>query len=600
MKIALIQSNPTVGALKAIRNSMLTHIRIAIEEGMDVVVFPELATTGYPPRDLLYKPGFLREQYRTVEEIRDSVVGTNLTAIFGFIGTNDELIGRPIYNCAGIANSNGFHDRVKTLLPNDDVFDEYRYFQPGRFVDDNFPLFDIAGKTCGVVICEEMWNNLAREKRPLYPHDPVKYYAKRGASVVFSINASPFWLLQDGSSQISVAQKRLRMVTAHCEDNRIMMPCAFQVGGNDEIVFDGNSMIVGGRGRLYAAGASFKEDVVKLNTDGPLVPLSDDHFDRNECDQITEAAVMGLHDYAKKQGIQRLLINMSGGIDSAYAGYIAKRTGLPMLAFSQPSEFSAAETQTDAKRVCESLGIPMDEIPISFLHETFRQTLDDSIVRMCDRNGEEFMETMGLPFHKKGDINLCPVPFQSTGVADENLQPRIRGTVIMAWANLLNALVVGTGNRSEMAVGYCTLYGDMASGLNVLKDIPKTKVFACCRRINELAGKEVIPVSIIDRPPSAELRADQKDTDSLPPYEILDEIEWRYTSDRMDVDDIIAALGEQHRAAVLRVCSLIDNAEYKRRQSPLGIKTQERDLARGRQVPVVQGWTRQWREEMSK
>ncbi len=485
----------------------------------------------------------------------------------------------------------------KTCLPDYDVFDEYRYFEPGPNTAGNFKVFMVGSEPCALLICEEVWNDLNSPEtnpRPFYHEDPVKLATNVGAKTIFAINASPY--------RMGVEAVRRKMLRKHCTDNMIRMVYVNQVGGNDEVVFDGNSFAMDDNGHLCMQAPCAKSGTYTaiFGNEGPVIEEPVDDL----CGTLNKLRPLALRDYCEKQGMTKLLVSVSGGIDSALALWDAVQAvgAENVLAFSQPSEFSSEGSKTDAFKLCETLDVKIDTIPIAQLHHNFRDAINKSINRMCHEYGEkEMAKFLGIDPKK-------PIDFR--GVADENLQPRIRGIMIMAWANMVNGLVVSTGNKSEMAVGYCTLYGDMCGGFNVLKDCPKIQVIDCCKDINKKAGKEIIPWGTIEKPPSAELKPNQKDTDSLPPYSVLDEIVRRYCDESEDVGTILAEMCKEYKttqsvpkeielkAMILKTCAMIDRAEYKRRQGPLGVKLTKSDLSRGRQVPVVQGWTNLWNKQI--
>ena len=607
MKILCIQHNPIVGDMTGIRADMLAQVKQAALLRADMIVFPELSTIGYSPRDLLLRESVIEENEGTIERIKELTIHCPaLTVVIGCCSKTRSYGCRPLYNSAiAIKNGNEIATHHKTLLPNEDVFDEDRYFERGGFTESNFPIIEVAGQKVCMLICEEFWNN-KNQPDSRYHTDPVAYATGIGAKLIVGIHASPF--------RLGVVKKRLEMMRQHCVDNKVKIVNCYQVGANDEIVFDGSSFAMNEEGKVTAWCGSFTEAIMTVHTDTSKT-FDDEVVDMDQRDAALAAIILATKNYVGKQGIiGPLLINVSGGIDSALAAYIAACAvgANNVLAFSQPSEFSSEGSKQDAFELCRILGIRYDTIPIAALHSLVRSTINDSIERMRNRNGIDFLSQW---------IKNPAVQVENSGVTDENIQPRIRGMLVMVWANLLNGLVISTGNKSEMAVGFTTLYGDMAGGLNVLKDVPKTLVFRLCERINEKAGKEIIPWNTIRKPPSAELRPGQEDIQSLPPYPILDEIIRRYADEFQDVNQIIEEMMEQEKhwcsvagfyAAnapagfwrqnltdyVVKACSLIDGAEFKRRQAPLGPKITSKDLARGRQVPVVQGWTREWKKSI--
>ncbi len=579
LRVALAQVNVTVGDLPGNQAKILNYMRRAADAGAHIVCFPELALTGYPPEDLLLKPGFVSANQAALQElVAASSELPGLTSVIGFVDRVHD-----IYNAAAIIHEGQligvYH---KHYLPNYGVFDENRYFQAGR----KAPLFLINGVHVGVNICEDIW----------YPTGPISMQSHAGAEVILNINSSPFYTEKD--------LFRAEMLATRAADNGVIVAYLNLVGGQDEIVLDGGSMVFDAQGELIARARRFEEDllVVDLDTasvfrsrlhdprrrkerlqlnaeDVPLYVISSQPRQTPAMTQSQEqpllgapqrieptmsrlaetyaALVLGTRDYVHKTGFKKALIALSGGIDSSLVAAIAVDAlgAKNVLGISMPSGYSSEGSKTDARELAENLGIQFLTIPIE---ESFRTALQALIPAI----GED-----------------------DPGLAGENLQARIRGNLLMSISNKLGPIVLTTGNKSEMAVGYCTLYGDMAGGYAVIKDVFKTMVYELCVYRNTLGPKAVIPQAVIDKPPSAELRPGQKDTDSLPPYDVLDPILRAYVEQDRSIDEIIA-MGYD-AATVQRVTRLVDLSEYKRRQAPPGVKITTRAFGRDRRLPIT-------------
>jgi NAD+ synthase (glutamine-hydrolysing) len=565
-RVSLAQINPTVGDIEGNVRRVIEGIASARALGADLVAFPELSVTGYPPEDLLFKSAFIESNLAGVRAITEAARG--LTAVVGFVDRQQD-----IYNAAAIIHDGAlagvYH---KQFLPNYGVFDENRYFQAGR----EAPVFT-AGQTCfGVNICEDIW----------YPTGPTTRQALAGAELIVTINGSPF--------HAGKAQFRERMVATRAADDLVCLAFVNMVGGQDELVFDGASVIVNERGEVVARGRQFREELVTadLDLDAVFRARLQDSRRRKESreqesapprialaplprtrrpaaiapavapplervDEVLQALVTGTRDYVRKNGFTRVVIGLSGGIDSSLVAAIAvEALGRANVAgVTMPSPYSSRGTRDDAQRLARNLGIEFLRLPITPVFTAFKRTLAE-------------------PF--KG---------LKEDVTEENIQARIRGTLLMALSNKFGWLVLTTGNKSEIAVGYSTLYGDMAGGFAVIKDVPKTLVYALSRHVNARAGKPIIPESVLERAPSAELRPGQKDQDSLPPYPELDAILEAHVEDSADVQDIIARGFDPD--TVRRVVRMIDTAEYKRRQGPIGVKITPRAFGRDWRLPIV-------------
>lgn len=544
MRVYIGQINTTVGAIDA--NAAL--IRQAYEEGVragaGVVMVPELAVTGYPTRDLLDRPYFIARAL----EIRDSLAAmTGETAlIFGCPVPNTHWCGKPLHNAAIVAqNGRILLEQKKMLLPTYDVFDELRYFEPGTEVH----LVEIAGTKVGVAICEDFWFDDEILGKKLYCNNPIDDLARQGAQVVLNISASPF----------NAGKRRARWEIFSKIAQRYEVPLVYvnQVGGNDELLFDGSSIVFDASGQTIFCAPAFEEhsSLVALQGEACQITLS---LDTEE--EIGLALILGLRDYLRKCGFDRVVIGLSGGIDSALTAAIAAEalgaenvTGIAM-----PSQFSSQHSVDDARALAENLGIDFHVVPIAGIYAPYETAVDTLF-------GEHKFDT-----------------------TNENIQARIRGNILMAWSNRTGAMVLSTGNKSELAVGYCTLYGDMAGGLSLLGDVYKTMVYRVSRWINR--ERTLIPESTLTKPPSAELRPNQTDQDTLPPYDVLDGILKLYIEEWKETDEIVAAGFE--RALVVRVLNMVDRAEFKRRQGAPTVRVSSKAFGSGRDMPIAQQWRR--------
>jgi NAD+ synthase (glutamine-hydrolysing) len=571
LRIGMAQINTTVGDFTGNRQKILQALEQAMSSGVDLLTFPELTTCGYPPEDLLFKPQFITENLKSLEKIVADSSGLNV--VVGFVNR----AGSDIYNAAAVIHDGKltaiYH---KVLLPNYGVFDEIRYFQPGK----QCPVFVIAGVNTGINICEDIW----------YANGPAATQARSGAELIVNISASPYHF---GKGYV-----REEMLIGRATDNLAIIAFTNLIGGQDELIFDGGSILVSEKGEILARGKQFEEDFIIADIDiGPVIAsrLQNPGWNKEpgfperpvETVSVSEksvtvdkpkippkkagvldfpaevycALVLGTHDYIKKNGFGKVLVGLSGGLDSSLVAAIGvDALGKDnLVGVAMPSPYSSTGSVTDAELLAKNLGIQLLNVRI-------------------DKVFKEYLDMLSEPFRGK-----------EPDVAEENIQARIRGTILMALSNKFGWLVLTTGNKSEMATGYATLYGDMAGGFAVIKDIPKTMAYKLAEYRNSLGDGEVIPDSVITKPPSAELRPDQKDTDSLPPYEILDPILTAYVEEDKSIEEIIAA--GNNEAVVRRVARLVDISEYKRRQAPPGIKITPRAFGRDRRLPITNRYT---------
>ncbi|HZL42853.1 MAG TPA: NAD+ synthase [Verrucomicrobiae bacterium] len=561
MKVALAQLNLTVGDLSGNESKILAAYQQGVAAGVELVVCPELAVTGYPPRDLLLKKRFVTGNLEVLDRLAAATGRTALAV--GYVGRNEHRPGREVTNSVALLqNGKIIATRAKTLLPTYDVFDEDRYFEPAT---ENLAV-ELNGQKIGLTICEDIWNDDDFWPERRYTHNPPVDLAESGAGVLLNISASP-WHLGKNKTRLGMLRSLAR------KTGRPVLFCN-QVGGNDELVFDGASMAFNSSGDLVAQGKWFAEDFVVLDTDSSA---SVQPADLAPEEAVYRALVLGLHDYFHKCGFKRAVLGLSGGIDSAVTACLAAAAlGRDnVLGVSLPSPFSSQHSLEDARLLAQRLGIHYQVIPIRKLFETATEELKPAFE--------------GRP----------------EDITEENLQARLRGVLLMALSNKFGSLLLTTGNKSELAVGYCTLYGDMCGGLAVISDVPKTMIYRLARWINEQDGsrlglqparetkqssapavREIIPVSSITKPPSAELRPNQCDQDSLPPYEILDAILDQYVVQGKSTADMVAqGLDEP---TVRKVVRLIDLNEYKRRQAAPGLKVTTKAFGIGRRIPIAQ------------
>lgn len=542
MNVFLAQINTTVGAVEENVAKVRDWIARARDVGADLVVFPELTLTGYPPKDLLEFPWFVDKNRAAIERLCDATEG--IAALVGFVSRGEGGKGKGLYNSAAfLADGRVVSVHHKTLLPTYDVFDEGRYFDPAPEVRP----VHLRGLRLGISICEDCWNDRLYWRRRIYRVDPIEQLGRHGIDVLINLSASPFAL---GKRQV-----KREMFAQIASRYQVPVIHVNLVGGNDSLVFDGWSNVFDPRGTIVAQLAGFREDgaLVELdNLAGPVRSVSS-----SDEEQVYEALVLGTRDYLGKCGFERVVVGLSGGIDSSLTAALAVAAVGPrnVLGVSMPSRYSSQESLDDARQLAENLGIEFRIVSIEPTYSACLASLTD--------------------LASEGEPEL----------AAENLQARIRGMILMAISNKHGHLVLATGNKSELATGYCTLYGDMVGGLAVLADVPKTLVYRLARHINDRMGRELIPRSSIEKAPSAELRPDQKDTDALPPYEVLDPIVAAYVEDRLDVEAIVARGFD--RATVESVVCRINRNEFKRLQAAPGIKVTSKAFGYGRRMPIA-------------
>ena len=567
VRLALAQMNPTVGDLKGNAKKIIDYIGKAKDKGADIVAFPELALTGYPPEDLLLKPRFIDDNILAMNSICKKTQG--IVAVVGFVDRNSD-----IYNAAAVVSQGKLIDVYhKIYLPNYGIFDEHRYFQAGS----RFPVYRLGDMTVGINICEDMW----------YPEGPARIQALEGAELVININASPYTM--------GNAAEREKMLSTRAVDSAVVVAYVNLVGAQDEIVFEGQSLVINEKGDVIARARQFEEDLLVVDLDIDAVFLRRLHdprrrqqmlaLDKGEVEgieipgfksgrkkklkkvtctpmerpeEVYRALVLGVSDYVGKNKFKGVIIGLSGGIDSSLVASIAvdalgKKN---VRGLFMPSTYTSRESREDAFMLAENLGINLAEIPITQIFDSY-------------------MKVLKKPF--KG---------RKTDTAEENLQARIRGNLLMAMSNKFGLLVLTTGNKSEMSVGYATLYGDMAGGFAVIKDVSKTLTYELAAWRNKEEGRSLIPERVLYKEPTAELKPDQRDTDSLPPYPVLDPILKAYVEDEKSLEEIIEFEGCEPECTK-SVIAMIDRNEYKRRQSPPGIKITPRAFGKDRRFPIT-------------
>jgi NAD+ synthase (glutamine-hydrolysing) len=541
VKIALGQINPTVGDFSGNAAKIIDFSRRAQGAGAGMILFPELSVCGYPPRDLVERPSFVTHNRESAERIAAQTTG--IAVICGLVTAADSHAGKSVMNSAALLmDGKVAFLQSKMLLPTYDVFDEMRNFAPARKQE----LFPFCGNRMALTICEDAWNDKQFWVKRLYTVDPVEALIQAGGNFVLNISASPFW--------IGKRELRRDMLASIARQHKVPVVLVNQVGGNDSLVFDGSSLVVNREGNVIAQGLSFEEDLIYFDSQS----LTGEMHQEVAGDEasVYSALVLGTRDYIQKCGFRKAIVGLSGGIDSALTAVIAAdAVGADnVIGVGMPGPYSSPGSIEDARSLAKNLGIRFELLSINPVYDAYRQVLHDVFA--------------GLPLD----------------VTEENIQARARGAVLMALSNKFGAIVLSTGNKSELGVGYCTLYGDMVGGLAVISDVPKTLVYRLSAYVNSC--RPVIPQATLEKPPSAELRPDQKDSDSLPPYEVLDAILEDYIEDSHSAEQIAADRNFDIQL-VERVIRMVDRAEYKRQQAAPGLKISPKAFGYGRRVPIA-------------
>ena len=541
MKIALGQINPTVGDFPGNSAKIIDFSKRAQAAGAGLVLFPELSVCGYPPRDLVERPSFVVQNRESVERIAAATRG--IAVICGLVTPAHSETGKSVMNSAALLMEGKIaFMQSKMLLPTYDVFDEMRNFAPAKSQD----LFSFCGKRMALTICEDAWNDKQFWSRRLYTVDPVESLMRAGGDFLLNISGSPFW--------IGKREFRREMLASIARQHKVPVVFVNQVGGNDSLVFDGSSLVLNPEGQVVAQGRSFEEDLVYFDSNSLAGELHE-QIAGNDASAYA-ALVLGTRDYMRKCGFQKAIVGLSGGIDSALTAVIAADAVGPenVIGVGMPGPYSSQGSIDDARAVAQNLGIRFELLSINPTYEAYRRTLQETFAG------------------------------QKEDVTEENIQSRARGTLLMALSNKFGAIVLSTGNKSELGVGYCTLYGDMVGGLAVISDVPKTLVYRLAHYVN--SRRAVIPQATLEKPPSAELRPNQKDSDSLPPYEILDAVLEDYVEDSHSAERIAADRGFDIEV-VRRVMRMVDRAEYKRQQAAPGLKISPKAFGYGRRFPIA-------------
>lgn len=544
MKITLAQLNPKVGDFENNLQKALKTIDEAVKDKPDVIVFPELYLMGYPPQDLLEHQWFIRKQADSLKKLVESSVNYPDTGIIiGSAEPSEREAGRGLYNTAVLINNGEIvFSQAKSLLPTYDVFDEARYFDPAADIN----VFAFKGERIGLSVCEDAWNDPGLwRNRPIYTCNPIQRLGEQNPTILINISASPFGVGKDAV--------RYRLLSGHAVKTGVPMVFVNQVGGNDELIFDGRSLCLDAQGRIIAQLPAFEEAVrtIDMNTAAAPRPFAP----QDETESVYEALTLGVKDYLGKSGFSKAVVGLSGGIDSAVTCCLAvEALGKDNVAgISMPSMYSSVGSVEDSRKLAENLGVEFHVVPIRDAYDSYIDALSDIF---------------------KG---------RKPNVAEENIQARIRGGILMAYSNKFGHMVLATGNKSELAMGYCTLYGDMCGGLCVLSDVPKTMVYQLAEYINR--NGEVLPRETITKPPSAELRPNQKDQDTLPPYDILDQVIQLYVEEGLSIDDIVQKGFEADMVRwVIRTLNL---NEYKRKQAAPGLKVTSKAFGVGRRMPLA-------------
>ena len=543
MKIALCQVNTIVGNIEYNKSRIIDGYKKAVNDAADLVIFPELSLIGYPPLDLVEKKEFRQASLKALAEIADQSGEVGL--LFGTITEDDDIIGTDIHNSAVLCyNGKVQFIQHKSLIPNYDVFDEMRYFDPAKSIY----VHEFKGEKLGISVCEDIWNDADYWYKQRYSYDPVKDLIEKHASVIVNISASPY--------SFGKRESRKNMLSVLCKTEKIPLAYVCDVGAQTELIFDGASMCFDNEGNLVKLGKAFEEDYFIFDTKEKYQPVKSS--ERSFEEETLSALIFGLKEYCSKQKFRQVLVGLSGGIDSALVTYIAVKAIGPenVNVMLMPSIYSSEGSIKDSEKLIKNLGILSSNVSI--------QPVVKEVLKM--------LSSVVTEKHKR--------------IVEENIQARIRGVYLMAVSNQFGYLLLTTGNKSEMAVGYCTLYGDMAGGLGVIADVYKTDVYRIVNYINK--EKEIIPKEIVEKEPSAELSLGQKDQDILPPYELLDKILKMYLEENKEYDEITKSIGDGE--VVNKVLKMVDNNEYKRRQAAPALRVSTKAFGYGRRYPVVQGW----------
>jgi NAD+ synthase/NAD+ synthase (glutamine-hydrolysing) len=541
VKVALGQINTTIADFSGNTAKIIEYSRRAQSSGAELILFPELSVCGYPPRDLVEKPVFVQKNLEALDRIKQETRG--ITVICGAVTPAHVATGKSVMNSAAVLEHGELKLlQSKMLLPTYDVFDESRNFAPA----ESQKLFSIAGKPIALTVCEDAWNDKHFWNRQLYSLDPVEKLLHQGGKLLLNISASPF--------HVGKRELRCKMLTAIAQSDNVPVVLVNQVGGNDSLIFDGSSLVIAPDGRIVAQGKSFEEDLIFFDTE----TLHGDMHEQIPGEEASaySALVLGTRDYIRKCGFQRAILGLSGGIDSALTAAIAADAIGPenIIGVGMPGPYSSRGSIDDARALATNLGIRFELIRITDVFDAYRNTLKPVFGNMPE------------------------------DVTEENIQSRIRGALLMAMSNKFNGLVLSTGNKSELGVGYCTLYGDMVGGLAVISDVPKTFVYKLSEYVNR--QREIIPRATIEKPPSAELKPNQTDQDTLPPYDVLDAILEDYVESYHSAEQI----ARDHKFdvdVVKRVIRMVDRAEYKRQQAAVGLKISEKAFGLGRRMPIA-------------
>jgi NAD+ synthase (glutamine-hydrolysing) len=543
MKLTLAQLNPTIGDIQGNLAKVAGTLSECSKDSPDLVIFPELFLVGYPPRDLLERPSFITRTQAAIEQLLKVSQDFGQTGIIvGAPQPNQQPTGKGIHNSALlIYQGELLFSHHKSLLPTYDVFDEPRYFEPGN--EDSVVKFK--DSILGISVCEDAWNDPALWPRRTYHHDPIEAMAKKGAKLIINIAASPF---HRGKERL-----RYNIVRSHARKHQIPFVFVNQVGANDELIFDGRSICVDGAGHPIAVFPPFQKHIQTISLDPAGVPTS--YEPQEEIESVYQALVLGLRDYMGKCGFKKAILGLSGGIDSAVTCCIAAEAlgSDNVVAVTMPGPYSSPGSVEDSEKLAENLGIKFETVVISPIYEAYINSLRP---------------------HLRG---------REVDITEENIQARIRGNILMALSNKFGHLVLSTGNKSELAVGYCTLYGDMSGGLSVISDVPKTMVYELAAYINRQSP--VIPQDIVNKAPTAELKENQTDQDTLPPYEVLDQILHYYLDEHYSMEDILRLDFEPE--TVSWVIRAVERNEYKRRQGPPGLKVTSKAFGSGRRMPIA-------------